>query len=333
MDGLSTISDVAKLAGLSVSTVSRVINNQKYVKEDKKKAVLAAMKQLNYQPSVAARQLRGQQSNIIGVIVPRITNPFFAYLVDGLQKEAYKQETQIMIFQSDEDKEKELSFFKLLAQKQIDGIILCSGENEEEVLSFYAQYGPIILHNKPPNKSEMPVINLDQEHGAYIGMKYLLDKGYRDIAYCTGGMFVANTRGEDRDKGYVKALKEYDLQLDIEKVFVDQHTIQDGKRLAQIFKKMDKLPEAIFTGSDEVAAGFITEAMKLGIKIPEEIAVLGFDNQILSELTTPSITTISQPIDELGKQTIELMFSLLDNRTYQLNYDKLQMKVVIRESA
>ena len=330
---MATILDVAKLAGLSVSTVSRVINNQKYVKEDKKKAVLKAMKELNFQPSLAARQLRGQQAKIIGVIVPRITNPFFAYLINEIQQQAYRQGFQIMIFQSDEDTEKEITFFNLLAQKQIDGIILCALESKTEVVEQFSEYGPIIVYNKSQNIPNIPSIDLDQEKGAYIGIKYLLEKGYRNIAYCTGGMFLPNMKGEDRDRGFIRALQEYDLKPNREWVFTNQHTIDDGKRLARKFKKLEKIPDAIFTGSDEIAAGFIIEANKLGMKVPDDIAVLGFDSQNLSELTTPSITTVAQPIKELGKQTIEYMLNLLENHSYEVNYDKLQMKVVIRESA
>jgi len=330
---ISTISDVAKLAGLSVSTVSRVINNKKYVKDEKKAAVLAAMKELNYQPSLAARQLRGQQSKTIGVIVPRITNPFFSYLVNEIQQQSYKHGYQIMIFQSDEDVEKEASFFDLLAQKQIDGVILCAFESRLEVLEKYSEYGPIIVYNKSSENSTICSIDMDQGKGAYLGIKYLLDKGYRNIAYCTGGRFVPNERGEDRDKGYLKALQEYNLNVNRDWIFCDQHTIEDGKKLAKKFKEMAPIPEALFTGSDEVAAGFIIESKRLGISIPNDVAVMGFDNQNLAELTTPSITTIAQPIKALGIQTIEYMIALLENKNYEVNYDNLEMKVVIRESA
>ncbi|KAF1301988.1 LacI family DNA-binding transcriptional regulator [Enterococcus saccharolyticus] len=334
---MSTISDVAKLAGLSVSTVSRVINNQKYVTEEKREAVLKAMKALNYQPSVAARQLRGQQTNIIGVIVPRITNPFFSYLVDELQKQAYKQGFQIMIFQSDEDKKKELSFLNLMLQKQVDGIIMCAVENEEKKVSSYMKYGPIVLCNIFFNgkfeENKIPRISLNQEHGAYIGTKYLLEKGYRKLAYCTGGTFDEHVKGIERDRGFTKALNEYGLKINKDWVYVNQHTINDGKQLAHEFQKLSDKPDAIFTGSDEIAAGFIAEANRLGIKVPNDIAVLGFDNQVTAELTVPSITTVSQPIDELGKQTINLITHILANKEFQIDEEILKMNVVIRESA
>lgn len=330
---MAKISDVAKLAGLSVSTVSRVINNQKYVTEEKRNAVLKAMEELNYQPSTAARQLRGQSSKILGVIVPRITNPFFSYLVDEIQRIAYQNDFQIMIFQSNEDTEKELSFLNLLSQKQIDGIIMCAIENSEEVIQSYTKYGPIVLCNETFENDHLPTVSLNQAEGAYLGTKYLLSKGHRKIAYCTGGIFDEDGKDKERNAGFSKAMKEFNLAPNSEWLFVDQHTIDDGKQIARKIFSMSERPDAIFTGSDEVAAGLIVEAIKLGMKVPQELAVLGFDDQPLAELTTPSITTVRQPINELGKQTVELMLSILNGREGQVDEQQLQMNLVIRESA
>lgn len=330
---MANISDVAKLAGLSVSTVSRVINNQKYVTEEKKQAVIKAMKALNYKPSTVARQLRGVHSSIIGVIVPRITNPFFSYLIDELQKQAAKNNFRIMIFQSDESKEKERSFLNLLQQKQIDGIIMCAVENDEQVISSYTQYGPIILCNERLLGSSLPMITFDQEKGAYIGTRYLLSKGYNKIAYCTGGNFDEKSKGNSRDKGFLKALEEFQCSFNSEWLFTNQHTIEDGKKLAQYFFSLTDRPNSIFTGSDEVAAGFISEANRLGIRIPKDIAVLGFDNQVISSITTPGITTIQQPTDILGKQVMKCMLSLLNDNDYTVDRESLTMKLIIRESA
>lgn len=330
---MANISDVAELAGLSVSTVSRVINNHKYVTEDKRQKVLEAMDSLNYQPSTAARQLRGQQAKILGIIVPRITNPFFSYLVDEIQKRSLAKGFQLMIFQSDEDKEKELSFLQLLSQKQIDGVIMCAVENSEEVISSYLKYGPIILCNEKFANSDLPTVSLDQEKGAYMGVNYLLNSGCTKIAYCTGGLFAENGKDKERNDGYSKALKSHGLKANPDWIFVDQHTIEDGKQIANKINEMPDKPDGLFTGSDEVAVGFIVEAAKLGIDVPNEIAVIGFDDQPIAELTSPSLTTIRQPINELGKQTIDLMFSILEKKPYNIEKEKLVMNLVIRESA
>lgn len=330
---MANISDVAKKAGLSVSTVSRVINNHPYVAEEKRDAVLQAMRELNYQPSTAARQMRGQGSKIVGVIVPRITNPFFSYLVNEIQQVASENDFQIMIFQSNENKNKETSFLELLAKKQIDGVIMCAMEQSEEFIHSFTKFGPIVLCNESFDNGLLPTVNLDQVQGAYMGVKYLLEKGYRKIAYCTGGLFDGNGKDRDRNKGFNKAISEHDIKVNTEWLFVDQHTIDDGKNIARKIVSMEHRPDAIFTGSDEVAAGLIVEAQKLGLKIPEDLAVIGFDDQPLAELTAPSITTIKQPIQELGKETFKLILGILQNTEYTIDMRKLEMELIIRESA
>lgn len=325
-----TISDVAKLAGVSVSTVSRVINNKKYVKEEKRAAVIAAMKELDYQPSSIAIQLRGQRSKILGVIVPRITNPFFSYLVDAIQKQAYNRNYQIMIFQSNESAEKETVFLELMQQKRIDGIILCAVENDEKTIASYSKYGPIVLCNERFENGKLPTVSLDHEEGAYMGVKFLLEKGYRKIGYCTGAGFEEEYM--ERTRGVKRALAEYNLTVNKDWYFTQQLTIEDGQRLAYRYQKLKDKPDAIFTGSDEVAAGFISKVQTLGVAIPNEVAVIGYDNQLISELTTPDITTIDQSITEIGKQTMNMMFSLLEGQEYQINTEKLQMEIIIRGS-
>ncbi|MBP1042675.1 LacI family DNA-binding transcriptional regulator [Vagococcus sp. BWB3-3] len=330
---MSNISDVAKKAGLSVATVSRVINNHPYVSEEKRQAVYEAMAELSYQPSSAARQMRGQSTKIIGVIVPRITNPFFSYLVDEIQQIAFQNAFQIMIFQSNESSEKELSFLELLAKKQIDGIIMCAVEQDQEVIQEFTKYGPIVLCNERFDNDQLPTVSLDQVNGAYLGVNYLLEQGYEKIAYATGGQFEEAGKDRDRNKGFNQAMADAKVPIKSEWLFVNCHTISDGRKIAREISKMSDVPEAIFTGSDEVAAGVIVEAQKLGIKVPLELAVLGFDDQPLAELTTPAITTIRQPIQTLGKETFNLMLSLLQERPYQIDGTKLQMSLVIRESA
>lgn len=329
---MSNISDVAKKAGLSVATVSRVINNHPYVSEEKRQAVYEAMTELNYQPSSAARQMRGQSTKIIGIIVPRITNPFFSYLVDEIQQIAFQNDFQIMIFQSNESSAKELSFLELLAKKQIDGIIMCAVEQDQKVIQEFTKYGPIVLCNERFDNDQLPTVSLDQAFGAYLGVNYLLEKGYKKVAYATGGEFEEAGKDRDRNKGFNQAMAEAQVEVNPDWLFVDCHTITDGKRIAGYISTMIDKPEAIFTGSDEVAAGLIVEAQKRGIRVPMDLAVLGFDDQPLAELTTPAISTIRQPIQALGKETFNVMLSLLQNKPYKIDKAKLHMNLVIRES-
>lgn len=228
---MANISDVAKLSGLSKTTVSRVINNHPYVSDKKRDLVQKAMKELGYTPNPSARRLRGQLTTTIGVIVPRIINPFFSHLVNAIEQAAFKKGYQVLIFQSYEDKEKEIAFLNLLKTKQVDGVIMTSIENEWKIIESYHQYGPILLCNDYVNQSIAPMIRLDQTKGAYLGVKHLIERGHTKIAYCTGGLFDEEGKGKDRNLGYHRAMSEANINVNPKWIFVNKHTIEDGKQV------------------------------------------------------------------------------------------------------
>ncbi|MDY0943251.1 LacI family DNA-binding transcriptional regulator [Priestia megaterium] len=329
---MPTIYDVAKLSGLSKTTVSRVINNHSYVSEEKKNLVIKAMKELNYTPNPSARRLRGQVMTTIGVIVPRIINPFFSYLVDSIEQVAYKNGYHVLIFQSNEDKEKELAFLNLLKTKQVDGIIMTSIENEWSIIEPFIEYGPILLCNEYVNNANVPIVRLDQYKGAYIGVKHLLEKGHRKIGYCTGGLFAEEGKDKDRNQGYQKALQEAGIEPDPKWIFVNQHSIEDGKKVIKKILTMEDRPTAIFTGSDEIAGGMMIEAKESGIRIPNDLAIIGFDDQPLAQMVDPKLTTIRQPIDQMGIKAMETLIDMLNNSELKVETFELPIELVVRSS-
>lgn len=329
---MATITDVAQRSGLSKTTVSRVINNHPYVSDKKRAAVLKAMEELGYAPNPSARRLRGQLTTTIGVIVPRIVNPFFSYLVNAIEQAAYKKGYQVLIFQSNEDKEKELSFLTLLKTKQVDGIIMTSIENSWETIHSYEKYGSILLCNDYVNHAEVPIIRLNQTKGAYLGVKHLVERGHTKIAYCTGGLFDKQGKGKDRNQGFQEALNEAGIKVNPQWIFVDQHTIEDGKQVVKQILEMKDRPTAIFTGSDEVAAGIIIEAKEQGLTIPDDIAVIGFDDQPIAEILEPKLTTIRQPVDLMGEKSVEVMIEMLENPAMKIETFELPIELIVRQS-
>ncbi|GAB1806144.1 MULTISPECIES: LacI family DNA-binding transcriptional regulator [Priestia] len=329
---MPTIYDVAKLSGLSKTTVSRVINNHSYVSEEKKNLVLKAMKELNYTPNPSARKLRGQVTTTIGVIVPRIVNPFFSYLVDSIEQVAYKNGYHVLIFQSNEDKEKELAFLNLLKTKQVDGIIMTSIENDWSIIEPFTESGPILLCNEYVNNANVPIVRLDQYKGAYIGVKHLLEKGHRKIGYCTGGLFAEEGKDKDRNQGYQKALQEAGIEPDPKWIFVNQHSIEDGKQVVKKILSMEDRPTAIFTGSDEIAGGMMIEAKECDLKIPNDLAIIGFDDQPLAQMLDPKLTTIRQPIDQMGVKAMETLIDMLNDSEVKVETFELPIELVVRSS-
>ncbi|GLC90341.1 LacI family DNA-binding transcriptional regulator [Lysinibacillus piscis] len=329
---MPTISDVAKLTGLSKTTISRVINNHQYVSEEKRALVLKAMQELGYTPNPAARRLRGQSTTTIGVIVPRIVNPFFSYLVNTIETAAYEKGYQVIISQSNEDAEKELAFLQLLKTKQVDGIIMTAIENEWSVIEPFLAYGPIMLCNEYITNANVPIVRLNQQKGAYIGVKHLIDRGHHKIAYCTGGLFAEDGKDKDRNHGFQKALKEADIAVNTKWIFLNQYSIEDGKKVMNQIMAMDERPTAIFTGSDEIAAGMMIEAKKHGLKIPEDMAIIGFDDQPIAEMLEPQLTTIRQPVEKMGELAVAILVDMLDDTSLKVQEHELPIELVIRKT-
>ncbi|MCI2256064.1 LacI family transcriptional regulator [Domibacillus sp. PGB-M46] len=329
---MPTIKDVAQLSGISKTTVSRVINNKGYVSEEKKALVLKAMEELEYHPNLSARRLRGQLTTTIGVIVPKITNPFFSYLVDAIEEAAYEKGYQVLIFQSNEDPKKELAFLNLLKTKQVDGVIMTAVENHWSKVKSFIEHGPIVLCNVYIDKSKVPTVRLNQYKGTYDGIKHLIERGHRKIAYCTGGFFKKEGKGKERNQGYQKALEEAGISINPNWVFVNQHSIEDGQQVLRKILEMDERPTAVFTGSDEVASGMIAEANVRGIQIPDDLAIMGFDDQPIARVVSPKLTTIKQPVDRLGEKAVEIIIEKLNNVESSDEYCELPIELIIRQS-
>jgi LacI family repressor for deo operon, udp, cdd, tsx, nupC, and nupG len=328
---MSTIEDVAKLAGLSRTTVSRVLNNHPYVSEDKRKLVIEAMNKLGYVPNSSARSLRNQKTDIIALFIPRIMNPFFSQLVESTEIAAADHGYQLIVCQTRYSPEKELSYMNLLKTKQVDGVILASVQNSWEKLEPFLDYGPIILCNEFDDHANVPTIMLDQVYGAYIATKHLIEQGHTKIAYCCGG-YRSNV-AKNREIGFRKALSEYRLSFDEQYAFRDAFNIADGKRVFHQMITLSNPPTAIFTGSDEVAAGILSEARKYGYRIPEDLAIVGFDNQAITELMDPMITTVHQPIREMAQKAVDVIVEKIQSRKYrQKEIYEFPLQLIVRGS-
>ncbi|MCK1991050.1 LacI family DNA-binding transcriptional regulator [Peribacillus muralis] len=333
---MATIKDVVNMTGISRSTVSRVINNDPHVSEEKKIRVLKAMELLKYTPNSAAQSLRNQKTNTIAVLIPELTNPFFAYLLDKIDVAAIEKNLQLLVCQTRYDKRKELQFFELLKTKQVDGIILTSLENDWESISAYTSFGPIVLCNEYSEEAQIPMIHADQLYGSYLGTKHLIEQGYQNIALCCGNDERPSKLGKDRLTGYQKALEEFGLPLCGDWIFQDISNIngktpfEGGRQLLRKIVSMKNRPDAIFTGSDQVGAGIIFEAKILGVHTPCDIAVMGFDDQEIA--ATFDLTTIRQPISEMGELTLKRLLDLIDQKEIVQSFDKLPLELVIRNS-
>lgn len=335
---MATISDVAKLSGISVSTVSRVINDSPHVSPEKRQKVLDAMEQLGYTPMQAARQMRGSGSQNIAVVIPSITNTFFAYLVNAIERTCREQGYKTLIIQTYGEKELEEEALNLLKLHHVDGVILCAMENDKSFIQSYARYGGLVVCNEYSDDDSISSIQGRQYEGFYQATEYLISKGYQRIGYCAGTRTVIiqpigvniNT---DRYMGYAEALSAHNMAANPGFVYTRVRTFEDGQEFIRNYAKQEIRPDAVIAGSDQVAAGMVFEAGKQGIRIPEDLAIMGVDDQPLATQIEIPLTTIHQPVEEEGQLAATEMLRQLSGEKKKPVRKKLELTLAIRQSA
>ena len=309
---MTKISDVAEKTGYSITTISRAINDHPYVSDKTKKKIFDAMKELDYYPNNVAQQLRGKGTKLIGVIISFVINPFFTYLVDAIEKAAYQVGYQIVILQTLEEPEREKKFIEMLKKRQLDGLIMTSLDDDSPEVLKLIEAGKIVVCNRYLGEQNIPLIHVDEKKATYEATYYLLSKGHRKIGYVTGNrgsMLPVDPRFE----GYVQALKEFDIEPNSNYIFPRRLTISDGKStLTDVLALGEERPDALLVISDEVASGILSQCHLLNIKVPETLAIIGFDDQPIAEALYPGLTTVRQPIKEMGEYVAALIIANIE---------------------
>lgn len=328
---MPTIDEIAKKSGVSRSTVSRVLNHHPYVSETKRSAVLQAIQELNYIPNAIARQLRSKSTRIIAILVPHAQHPFFSQLIRSISQTLMEKGYKSSIVQTFYRKDIELETLELLKCKEIDGMILTSLENEWEDIEAFLDYGPIILCNEYEEKAQIPIFCYDEYEAAYKAVNHLINQNHEKVGFCFD---VGHSKAQQlRRKGYIDALQEAKLPVKEEWMFEGAMSIEDGFRIFQQIVSLNHRPTAVFTGNDQVAAGMIKAATNHGWMVPRDLAVLGYDNQSICEVTTPTITTIAIPIMEVGMEAAASMVEcLIDNQKVKRVVKRFTGHLFIRES-
>ena len=329
---MTKISDVAEKTSYSITTISRAINDHPYVSDKTKKKIFDAMKELDYYPNNVAQQLRGKGTKLIGVIISFVTNPFFTYLVDAIEKAAYQVGYQIVILQTLEEPEREQRFIEMLKKRQLGGLIMTSLDDDSPEVLKLIEAGKIVVCNRYLGEQNIPLIHVDEKKATYEATYYLLSKGHRKIGYVTGN------RGsmlpvDPRFKGYVQALKEFGIEPNSDCVFPRRLTISDGKStLTDVLALGEERPDALLVISDEVASGILSQCHLLNIEVPETLAIIGFDDQPIAEALYPGLTTVKQPIKEMGEYVAALIIANIEHRK-QPEMPELNTKLIIRGTA
>lgn len=306
-DILATIKDVAALAGVSVATVSRVINGDDVVLSSTKEQVLKAISALNYSPNLLGRNLRRLETKKILVMLNTISNQFYSRVVKGIEECARNDGYTVMVCMTHGDKELEKEFFTLLRTRLVDGAVFLTAETNGDILTGMLNGLPVVQACEPKTDFLTPSVSIDNEKAAYEAVLYLLKNGHKKIAYFGAtGIYSSSTL---REKGYKKAILENCGELNESLILSEGFSFNSGIRAAKKLMQNDKanFPTAVFCVSDSCAAGAIKTFFEHGIKTPQDISVMGFDDTQISQIYIPSITTTRQPQYELGYTAMNLL--------------------------
>lgn len=322
---MANIKDVARHANVSVATVSRVINNKGYVNEHTKELVLKAIKDLNYVPNEIARSLYRKSSKIIGIIIPDLKNEFFNDMIAGIEEVILQHGYKTMLCTSRESLEREKEYLQIFSTNKIDGLILCS--NSPDIASYINLDIPIVGLDRMISK-EIPSITADNYMGGILAANRLIEANCKNIIQLRGPKTL--TPANDRSDGFLHTLEKHkEIQVQSLELEFTSDTTQDD---IQQFLQQNPEIDGIFAASDLMAANCIRSLKKLGRRIPEEVKIIGYDNISICEYTDPTISTIAQPITEMGEIAAETLFKLINNGPINQLHMTLPVELIERES-
>jgi len=325
-----TMRQIAKRAGVSIGTVSHVVNGTARVREPLRRRVEVAIEQLGYQPSVLARSLRRNQSPMLGVVIPDITNPFFPAVVRGIEDVAYAHSTQLVLCNADNDHRKERAYLDQLRSIRVAGMIVIPSA-ASELPAFAAQLRdavPLVCLDRPLADWTGDYIGVDNEGGAFLITRHLVQLGHRRLAMISGPLTIRNA--QERLAGFKRALQAAALpEPAVELAGFDRPSgLEAARRLVQLTPR----PDAIFAANDLLAVGALAALRELGLRCPEDVAVAGFDDLELAAFTHPPLTTVAQPGYDLGRCAAEALFNRLQHPESPARIVMLETALKVRSS-
>jgi len=332
----TTIHDIAKKLNISASTVSRALNNNPLINKTTREKIKKVAREMGYRPNVMAANLRTRRTNTIGVIVPLINRHFFSSVISGIEEVAYKEGFAVTISQSNDNFEKEEKIAQTLFSNRVDGLIVSIGmetKHFEHLQLFSERNVPIVFFDRIVDEIEAHKISVDDYKGGFKATTHLIEQGAKKIAHI-GGPLNLNIYQKRLD-GYFDAMKKAGLPVDDSMLLHNSLTRSDGTNaVKKLFSQKEK-PDAIFCANDTTALSAIIYFNENGIKVPEDVLIVGFSNEPFSEVVTPSISTIRQPGFEMGQKAAELIIDQIKLKDKPAKFQKIVMptELIIRQSS
>ncbi|PTN08155.1 LacI family DNA-binding transcriptional regulator [Mangrovibacterium marinum] len=330
-----TIKDIARILGISPSTVSRALKDHPDISAETKKAVNELAVQLKYQPNAIALSLKQNRSNTIGVIIPEIVHHFFSSVISGIEDVAYDAGFTVMICQSNEKHDREVANANMLLSHRVDGVLVSVAKESTNFdhLKLLKEKGlPLVFFDRVVPVVEADCVVIDDEEAAYKATRHLIENGRKRIAHFSGPRHLQIST--NRKNGYLRAIREAGLKEDAD-LIMEADNFEKANNAVRMLADHNKLPDGIFATNDLTAIGAMQAAQKLGIKIPEQIAIIGFSDGRLSGITNPTLSSVDQHGYEMGSTATRILLNRIMNPEEDFKPIKrvLQGDLVIRESS
>ena len=334
-----TIKDIAKALNISTSTVSRALRNSYEINPETKKKVMEYAEKMNYQPNPIALSLRDSKSRAIGVIIPEIANSFFSQLINGIESIAYKSGYHVVIFQTYESYEREVANLNYLVSRKVDGLLVSLSSLTTDISHFESliERGlPIVFFDRVPQTENIHKITNNNFDASYQATKHLIDSGKKRIGHLTSPRYLSIT--SERLGGYRKALEDHHLPYDESYVQYCHHggmVAAENKEAILNLLGLPQPPDSILAASDRLTTGCLAVLKQQNIRIPEEIALVGFTNISVADLMNPPLTSVVQPAEEMGQKATELLIKLIGTPKKVVDYESqmLSSHLEIRASS
>lgn len=308
--GAITIYDVAREAAVSMATVSRVVNGNPNVKPATRKKVMEVIDRLDYRPNAVARGLASKKTTTVGVIIPDVSNIFFASLARGIDDIATMYKYNIILANSDENNIKEINVLNTLLAKQVDGIIYMGHRISDPVRKeFTRSRTPVVLAGSIDPLGEIASVNIDYKNATKDAVSLLISKGNKKIAFVCGSK-EDPINGEERLPGFKEALSEHQLSFEEDLLFESSYSYKSGEKLAE--ELMNTGATAAYVTDDELAVGILDGLLDLGVKVPEEFSLITSNDSLLTEIVRPKLTSVKQPLYDIGAVAMRLLTKMMD---------------------
>ncbi|MBF8983529.1 LacI family DNA-binding transcriptional regulator [Lutibacter sp. B2] len=328
-----TIKDVAKRAGVSISTVSRVINSSKPVSSEIHQKVSSIIEETGYVPNPIARSLVMKKSRLIGVLVPDVSNFFIGEILNGIEEIGKMYNYDIILCNTYGDLEEEIKYLNLLSAKQVEGIVFMTWKLQEKLVNYISKMEtPVVLINRNSKDLDIPSVSIDNFKAAYEMTNYLIENGHEKIALIRNTV-DKDAFGFDLYRGYEKALKEHKIPIDERLIRYGYFELKKSYEITKDFIDENILPTAIFASSDVMAIGAINCLLDHGYKVPDEVSVVGFNDINLASIYRPNLTTIHQPIYDIGAVAIRMIIKKINKEPLESNVSILPHMLIERASS